>query len=561
MTTWTDDEAGGTVWSEDEVVSGAALTGALTDVDNDKIPIWDESADLTKYITPKELVANTESFVQSGTGATATTVQDELRAAWVRPEQFGAVGDGVTNDSAAIIAAIAALPTGGGMVKFYRGKRYACNIGAITKANVHFYGDGYYPSVNLSAQLVPFNTNDWVMEIGDGTTQCLGFQSDGVSYDGLATGKKGIKINGADNCLYMRGSAEGFTEQGVYITSSAAQFTAYQDFVSFTFKAQNGASSIGLEIDYGSNFVAALFFTNCKILGQTNSLWAMKMTRVNAFFTACWFQVVNGKGISLNTSGGGAALMECANVRIDSDSAADVLINVDSNTRPNDWVRGTVTVDGVMALLGGNTAQLTSRTLLPGNSYLTSCFVNGSGLFFLDSNLSEWARWDQSATQMSILRNNTNFQFNNSAGGFNMVGAAGSAYAITGRELRLTDNSGQRTSITHAISTVSGMSGATVTATNLIPAGSVVLGVTIRVTTAITGATSFEIGDGTDADRWGTAIAVASGTTTTNANTTITSVPIYAAATSVVLTANGGNFASGAVKITVHYIPLVAATS
>jgi hypothetical protein len=104
-------------------------------------------------------------------------------------------------------------------------------------------------------------------------------------------------------------------------------------------------------------------------------------------------------------------------------------------------------------------------------------------------------------------------------------------------------------------------SGSTYTFTNLIPAGSIVLGVTIRVTTLVTGATSMTIGDGTDATRWGTGIAVAAGTTTTLADCTEVAVPIYAAATSVVLTAAGSDFTAGVVRATVHYISLTAATS
>lgn len=141
------------------------------------------------------------------------------------------------------------------------------------------------------------------------------------------------------------------------------------------------------------------------------------------------------------------------------------------------------------------------------------------------------------------------------------VGYAVFSGLVQGTHLRQNGSNGQVAIMQHATAVVSAMSGATVTSASLIPAGSVVLGVTVRVTTLIEGATSFTVGDGTDADRWGTGIAVAAGTTTTVADTTITSVPIYAAATNVVLTATGSNFTAGAVRITVHYISLTAATS
>lgn len=144
------------------------------------------------------------------------------------------------------------------------------------------------------------------------------------------------------------------------------------------------------------------------------------------------------------------------------------------------------------------------------------------------------------------------------AGIAQLSGGSAPAFAVTGGNAQRVNLSQATTSLT----TNSGLG--TATATNLIPAGSLVVGVSTRVTTEISGAgglTSLSIGDGSDADRWGAAIALAAGTTTTLANATITTAPIYAAATSVVLTANAGQFDAGVIRITVHYLSLTAATS
>ena len=116
---------------------------------------------------------------------------------------------------------------------------------------------------------------------------------------------------------------------------------------------------------------------------------------------------------------------------------------------------------------------------------------------------------------------------------------------------------GQSTQLGQATQLLSALSGATVTATNLIPANCILLGVTARVTTAITGATTFDIGDGTTANRFGDDIAIAAGTTAQNC----IAPALIAAATNVVLTANGSNFTAGAVRVTAHYMTLVAPTS
>jgi len=96
-------------------------------------------------------------------------------------------------------------------------------------------------------------------------------------------------------------------------------------------------------------------------------------------------------------------------------------------------------------------------------------------------------------------------------------------------------------------------SGATSTATSLIPAKAILIGVAVRVTTAITGATTFTIGDGSDADRWGTGIAIAVDTVTSESDATADPSGWSATALSVVLTATGSNFTAGVVRVTAFY--------
>lgn len=78
-------------------------------------------------------------FIQSGAGATATTTQDELRLR-VHVEQFGAVGDGVTDDSAAFQAAFDSLSTTG--VVEADAKTYKIVTGFTIGQRQHFRGKG-----------------------------------------------------------------------------------------------------------------------------------------------------------------------------------------------------------------------------------------------------------------------------------------------------------------------------------------------------------------------------------------------------------------------------------
>lgn len=114
--------------------------------------------------------------------------------------------------------------------------------------------------------------------------------------------------------------------------------------------------------------------------------------------------------------------------------------------------------------------------------------------------------------------------------------------------------------------------GATTDTTIQIPANSLVLGVTVRVTTGITGinSTALQFGDSTTAARFGSIAAFTAGTTGVGLAqlqggiSTDAAGPIVTSATAVRLTLSGGadnTPSAGAVRVTIHYISLTAPTS
>jgi hypothetical protein len=113
----------------------------------------------------------------------------------------------------------------------------------------------------------------------------------------------------------------------------------------------------------------------------------------------------------------------------------------------------------------------------------------------------------------------------------------------------------QRMTVRSVKQTLSALSGASATTTGaLIPDGAVVVGVTTRVATAITGATGYQVGDGTDADRWGDINAIALNTTSDNRDWTAGTIECFTSGGEVTLTANGSDFTAGAVVICVFYL-------
>jgi hypothetical protein len=113
----------------------------------------------------------------------------------------------------------------------------------------------------------------------------------------------------------------------------------------------------------------------------------------------------------------------------------------------------------------------------------------------------------------------------------------------------------QRMTVKSVKQTLSALSGASATTTGtFIPDGAVVVGVTTRVATLLTGATGYTIGDGTDADRWGDITGTAVGTTADNRDWTAGTIECFTAGGNITLTAKTSNFTAGAVEICVFYL-------
>lgn len=94
------------------------------------------------------------------------------------------------------------------------------------------------------------------------------------------------------------------------------------------------------------------------------------------------------------------------------------------------------------------------------------------------------------------------------------------------------------------------LSGPVVTANIHIPARVIVLGVSVLVTTTITGATSFDVGVSGESDKFGGGLGINLGDTNIGVigpSATYTPTPIQ-------LTANGGDFTSGTVRLVLHMI-------
>ncbi|MBK0397696.1 DUF2793 domain-containing protein [Limibaculum sp. M0105] len=95
--------------------------------------------------------------------------------------------------------------------------------------------------------------------------------------------------------------------------------------------------------------------------------------------------------------------------------------------------------------------------------------------------------------------------------------------------------------------------GATSVTSPVLPDKALVLGVTGRVVQALNGVSSWALGTADGIDRYGNGIGAAAGSFAHG----VSGTPVtYFGATSLVLTAEGGSFAGGRVRLSVHFIEL-----
>lgn len=120
---------------------------------------------------------------------------------------------------------------------------------------------------------------------------------------------------------------------------------------------------------------------------------------------------------------------------------------------------------------------------------------------------------------------------------------------------------GARTAVVVSATTVLTPSGATATLANFIPAGAIVLGVTTRVITAVTGPAGFDVGDGVNTDRWGNSLAVGLNSRSDSNDFVSGAIEVFPALNDVVITSDGVNFTGGEIRVSVHYIQLTGPTS
>lgn len=407
--------------------------------------------------------------------------------------------------------------------------RWEFTVNHITGAATGYSALRYVNSSATTPGLVPGNDD---LDTGMGTAA-----ADQISF--IAGGVEGARITEAQRTIETNATVAETDGGDLRIVTVAAHALSIDDVVQFA----DGTGTISTDLTAATNYYVtqvddANKFNISTSRGGSNVAFNDAGTAFDSFEQEI---TINGYGPIVAPIGTAA---QPSLVVSDKDGSTD-----------NGFYAHATTADRIDVSLGG-----TSRFYLTSEGVLGT--IAGSGKLVCDRAASATVPTlvpDRSDANTGIGQAAAD-QLSLVAGaveGIRITTSASVAYPTFGGNVNA-----QALEIRVSTTEETGMTGATVTATNLIPAASLVLGVTVYVTTTIEGGSDFDIGDGTDPDAWGNGIAYASGTTSTIADFTVTTPAFYASATSVVLTQQGaGNFTAGACRITVHYINLTAATS
>jgi hypothetical protein len=270
----------------------------------------------------------------------------DVHAAWFTG--FDALG--AADSSSALVAAIAALPTGGGTVQLPRGTpRF--NIVITKPVTIRGAGTTKDRSFDANSNYVrPWNDAQPCIQIGNDTAIVAGAGLQDITLYGAGTGTIGLYLaGGAYRNNFRSVSVHDFTQYNIRLLSGTFP-VAYNQFVNGHINASvAGSRGLFVGVGAGGSYCEANGVANYGITGPSGTGFGVEVDSSNALFMSnVWIQVNNNCGVKFTKSFAVVPRIRCANVYVDSDDSADALVTGYDTAvvHLGDLMAGLVEVDG-----------------------------------------------------------------------------------------------------------------------------------------------------------------------------------------------------------------------
>ena len=307
------------------------------------------------------------TFLAAGSGATQRTALDKLRDV-VSVNDFGAIGNGVADDTAAINAAIAALPANGGRVLFPSIGPYKCNL-LIKRNNITLEGvtgaGGTNDTMGRVVGLIPADITQPVLQVGDDTGYVAGFQAINLNLWRGVGGQYGLRLHGGVlSARFVNFRSHGFERNAIWIENGPSYPITFVYFTNCSASAGSvGSTEAVIFINsVAPQYTTAVYFSN----GYSNvglGGYSIHIKNTFASFANFWVSARDNQGLFFDYDGTGTVPRVLAsNLTVDSDSSADVLLESNYSLSgakiPTSFVSGTATFDGIAKFFDATTADI-----------------------------------------------------------------------------------------------------------------------------------------------------------------------------------------------------------
>jgi hypothetical protein len=346
------------------------------------------------------------SYTPSGTGAVATTVQAKLRES-VSVKDFGATGDGVTDDAVAIQSAITYAETLGMKIVFPQtSQSYAVGKSlVISKSDIILEGLGGRVDIKYIGSVTGASTTGEALGITRTDAAVFIIHKDnnaGSNFQHVVI--KNFRIDGGNKALFGF-NLYGFTRRcrleniQVYgcVCSVYARDCFYSSYIRSEFGQEPNAIPVGMVLGVYTAFQYTMYMSVCHavLLEQIVFFAAGRSIHASYPYTAI-FSAVDCNGLSLDTctfeanetyyvkdviSLGGSATCEMSNCYLELLECVDNIIRVNTGTNfvsTNNYFNGVKSSLGNLILSSGQSANIVLNNTFAENLDLGGKVISAS---------------------------------------------------------------------------------------------------------------------------------------------------------------------------------------